>query len=66
MSSLENVPWRLAAPALVSCSCLIAQCHVTGADPEEKARLPTFRIDHINVHTHIKQGHPGQGLHGGK
>ncbi len=27
--------------------------------------LPTFRIDHINVHTHVKKGYPGAYLHGG-
>ena len=27
--------------------------------------MPTFRIDHINVHTHIKQGFQGGILHGG-
>ena len=27
--------------------------------------LPTFRIDHINVHTHMQQGFPGGVLHGG-
>ncbi|MXW54973.1 MAG: phytanoyl-CoA dioxygenase family protein [Gammaproteobacteria bacterium] len=27
--------------------------------------LPTFRIDHINVHTHVKRGFPGAHLHGG-
>jgi hypothetical protein len=27
--------------------------------------LPTFRIDHINVHTHVKKGFPGGALHGG-
>ena len=27
--------------------------------------LPTFRIDHINIHTHIEKGFPGGHLHGG-
>jgi hypothetical protein len=27
--------------------------------------LPTFRIDHINVHTHVENGFPGSILHGG-
>ena len=27
--------------------------------------LPTFRIDHINVHTHVKTGFEGSSLHGG-
>ena len=27
--------------------------------------LPTFRIDHINVHTHVKKGFKGGTLHGG-
>ena len=27
--------------------------------------LPTFRIDHINVHTHVKNGFAGGSLHGG-
>lgn len=27
--------------------------------------LPTFRLDHINVHTHIKKGFKGASLHGG-
>ena len=29
------------------------------------ASLPTFRIDHVNVHTHVRQGFPGGMLHGG-
>ena len=31
------------------------------ADPAR----PTFRIDHVNVHTHIRKGFPGGMLHGG-
>ncbi len=27
--------------------------------------LPSFRLDHINVHTHVKQGFQGGTLHGG-
>ncbi len=27
--------------------------------------LPTFRIDHVNVHTHVTQGYRGGMLHGG-
>ena len=27
--------------------------------------LPTFRLDHVNVHTHVKPGFPGSFLHGG-
>ena len=27
--------------------------------------LPTFRLDHINVHTHVKKGFAGASLHGG-
>ena len=27
--------------------------------------VPTFRIDHINVHTHVKKDFPGTSLHGG-
>jgi hypothetical protein len=27
--------------------------------------LPTFRLDHINIHTHIKKGFAGGKLHGG-
>ncbi len=27
--------------------------------------IPTFRIDHINVHTHVAKGFPGADLHGG-
>ncbi|MCY3860015.1 MAG: mitomycin antibiotics/polyketide fumonisin biosynthesis protein [Gammaproteobacteria bacterium] len=27
--------------------------------------IPTFRIDHINVHTHVKKGFAGAVLHGG-
>lgn len=27
--------------------------------------IPTFRIDHINVHTHVKHGFQGGSLHGG-
>ena len=27
--------------------------------------LPTFRLDHINIHTHIKKGFAGDYLHGG-
>jgi len=30
-----------------------------------KQILPTFRLDHINVHTHVKKGFPGAILHGG-
>jgi len=33
-------------------------------DPETPV-LPTFRLDHINVHTHIKSGFKGGVLHGG-
>ena len=33
---LPRVPRRLAAPALVSCSCLIAQCHVQGPTPPRR------------------------------
>lgn len=31
----------------------------------DKAPLPTFRIDHINVHTHVAKGFRGGDLHGG-
>ena len=31
----------------------------------DRPALPTFRIDHINVHTHVKKGFPGADLHGG-
>ena len=31
----------------------------------KKPSLPTFRIDHINIHTHVKKGFPGAALHGG-
>ena len=27
--------------------------------------LPTFRIDHVNIHTHVKKGFKGASLHGG-
>ncbi|XOV90604.1 MAG: phytanoyl-CoA dioxygenase family protein [Pseudomonadota bacterium] len=27
--------------------------------------LPTFRLDHVNVHTHVKNGFKGMPLHGG-
>lgn len=27
--------------------------------------LPSFRLDHLNVHLHVKQGHKAEGLHGG-
>ena len=27
--------------------------------------IPTFRLDHINVHTHVKKGFAGTSLHGG-
>lgn len=30
-----------------------------------RAPYPTFRLDHINVHTHVKNGFPGAQLHGG-
>lgn len=30
-----------------------------------KAPHPSYRLDHINVHTHVKQGFPGGQLHGG-
>ena len=26
---------------------------------------PRFRLDHINVHTHVAEGYPGSSLHGG-
>ena len=26
---------------------------------------PTFRLDHVNVHTHVSEGFPGSSLHGG-
>ena len=29
-----------------------------------RSESPTYRIDHINVHTHISQGFPGGHLHG--
>ena len=32
---------------------------------EARQTLPTFRLDHINVHTHVKNGFPGGPLHGG-
>ncbi len=32
---------------------------------EWPAGLPTFRIDHVNVHTHVAKGFPGARLHGG-
>ena len=31
----------------------------------DREPLPTFRIDHINVHTHVQKGFPGAKLHGG-
>jgi hypothetical protein len=27
--------------------------------------MPSFRLDHLNVHTHVKSGHKAEGLHGG-
>lgn len=30
-----------------------------------RSESPTYRIDHINVHTHVSQGFPGGHLHGG-
>ena len=33
--------------------------------PEAFAGLPSFRIDHINVHTHVTRGFKGGILHGG-
>lgn len=30
-----------------------------------QAPLPTFRLDHINVHTHVTKGFEGMALHGG-
>ena len=36
-----------------------------GAPAERFAGLPTFRIDHINVHTHVAKGFKGGILHGG-
>ena len=27
--------------------------------------MPTFRLDHVNVHTHVSEGFPGSSLHGG-
>jgi hypothetical protein len=35
------------------------------ARAEGAAPLPTFRLDHINVHTHVQQGFKGGMLHGG-
>ena len=35
------------------------------ASPEREP-LPTFRIDHINVHTHVHKGFAGGMLHGGR
>ena len=31
----------------------------------EMKDLPTYRLDHINVHTHVKNGYEGRPLHGG-
>ena len=41
--------------------------HGTRRAREKQGResLPTFRLDHINIHTHIKQGFSGASLHGG-
>jgi hypothetical protein len=36
------------------------------ANAENRTPLPTFRLDHINVHTHIAQGFEGGMLHGGR
>lgn len=30
-----------------------------------EAHLPTYRLDHINVHQHVRKGFPGMDLHGG-
>lgn len=32
---------------------------------DDRPPLATFRIDHINVHTHVKKGYEGATLHGG-
>lgn len=37
----------------------------TGRARRGLSYVPTFRIDHINVHTHVKNGFPGSSLHGG-
>ena len=41
--------------------------HGTRVAREKAGRepMPTFRLDHINVHTHIKKGFKGATLHGG-
>ena len=31
----------------------------------DMADLPTYRLDHINVHTHVEKGYEGRPLHGG-
>ena len=35
------------------------------ANPDHEA-LPTFRVDHINIHTHVQHGFAGGMLHGGR
>ena len=46
---------------------LIGNRKLFNARQEARGRdaLPTFRLDHINVHTHVKQGFEGMPLHGG-
>ncbi len=37
-----------------------------GANADQQPALPTFRLDHINIHTHVQQGFGGGMLHGGR
>ena len=36
-----------------------------GRERAGRPYLPTFRIDHINIHSHVQKGFPGGHLHGG-
>ena len=46
--------------------CLIGNPNLLKARKEKyEVPLPTFRLDHINVHTHVQKGFEGGRLHGG-
>ncbi len=60
--------WRelLTLPVLRDCLEELAGNHEMRAFRESRDRdLPTYRLDHINVHTHVTKGFEGMPLHGG-
>jgi len=38
---------------------------VGNPDLPQAPHVPSFRVDHVYVHTHVKRGFPGMDLHGG-